>query len=126
MVKTGRKNIRILKPGEAYEKTFVVPLEESVQSRPAEYVEDPMTTTTTWSSKGSRNSSTRSESPRNSRTSSSRSSGNNVGDRGAGDPGPHGPCTIHHNNTRSSIMLESQRGAEQETQQGLQQRPGFP
>ena len=32
-VKTGRKNIRILEPGEPYEKSFVVPLEEECRTR---------------------------------------------------------------------------------------------
>lgn len=41
VVKTGRKNIRILKPGEAYEKSFVVPLKRVSNRRPAEYVEEP-------------------------------------------------------------------------------------
>jgi hypothetical protein len=40
VVKTGRKNIRILKPGEDYEKSFVVPLKKVSNRRPAEYVED--------------------------------------------------------------------------------------
>lgn len=39
--KTGRKNIRILKPGEEYEKSFVVPLKKVSNRRPAEYVEEP-------------------------------------------------------------------------------------
>lgn len=39
--KTGRKNIRILKPGEPYEKSFVVPLSKVSNRRPAEYVEEP-------------------------------------------------------------------------------------
>ena len=40
VVKTGRKNIRILKPGEPYEKSFVVPLRKVSNRRPAEFVED--------------------------------------------------------------------------------------
>jgi hypothetical protein len=35
--KTGRKNIRILKPGLPYEKSFVVPLKKVSNRRPAEY-----------------------------------------------------------------------------------------
>lgn len=35
--KTGRKNIRILKPGEPYERSFVVPLKKVSNRRPAEY-----------------------------------------------------------------------------------------
>ena len=41
MVKTGRKNIRILKPGEPYEKSFVVPLKKVSNRRPAEDIEEP-------------------------------------------------------------------------------------
>jgi len=37
--KTGRKNIRILKPGQPYEKSFVVPLKRVSNRRPAEYEE---------------------------------------------------------------------------------------
>lgn len=40
VVKTGRKNIRILKPGEEYDKSFVVSLKKVSNRRPAEYVED--------------------------------------------------------------------------------------
>jgi hypothetical protein len=35
--KTGRKNIRILKPGEPYENSFVVSLKRVSNRRPAEY-----------------------------------------------------------------------------------------
>jgi ribosomal protein S8 len=35
--KTGRKNIRILLPGQPYEKSFVVPLKKVSNRRPAEY-----------------------------------------------------------------------------------------
>jgi hypothetical protein len=35
--KTGRKNIRILKPGDPYEQSFVVPLKKVSNRRPAEY-----------------------------------------------------------------------------------------
>jgi hypothetical protein len=41
VVKTGRRNIRILLPGQAYEKSFVVPLKKVSNRRPAEYIEDP-------------------------------------------------------------------------------------
>jgi hypothetical protein len=41
VVKTGRKNIRILLPGQPYEKSFVVPLKKVSNRRPAEYVEEP-------------------------------------------------------------------------------------
>ncbi len=41
IVKTGRKNIRILKPGLPYEKSFVVPLKKVSNRRPAEYEEEP-------------------------------------------------------------------------------------
>jgi len=41
IVKTGRKNIRILLPGQPYEKSFVVPLKKVSNRRPAEYVEEP-------------------------------------------------------------------------------------
>ena len=37
IVKTGRKNIRILLPGQPYEKSFVVPLKKVSNRRPAEY-----------------------------------------------------------------------------------------
>jgi len=37
IVKTGRKNIRILLPGKPYEKSFVVPLKKVSNRRPAEY-----------------------------------------------------------------------------------------
>ena len=37
VVKTGRKNIRILLPGQPYEKSFVVPLKKVSNRRPAEY-----------------------------------------------------------------------------------------
>jgi hypothetical protein len=37
VVKTGRRNIRILKPGEDYDKSFVVPLKKVSNRRPAEY-----------------------------------------------------------------------------------------
>ena len=37
IVKTGRKNIRILLPGQPYEKSFVVPLKKVTNRRPAEY-----------------------------------------------------------------------------------------
>ncbi len=39
VVKTGRRNIRILKPGEDYEKSFVVPLKKVSNRRPAEVQE---------------------------------------------------------------------------------------
>jgi hypothetical protein len=41
VVKTGRRNIRILLPGQPYEKSFVVPLKKVSNRRPAEYIEDP-------------------------------------------------------------------------------------
>lgn len=41
VVKTGRKNIRNLLPGQPYEKSFVVPLKKVSNRRPAEYVEEP-------------------------------------------------------------------------------------
>ena len=51
VVKTGRKNIRILKPGEAYEKSFVVPLKRVSNRRPRSTWRSPRTIwTTTWSS----------------------------------------------------------------------------
>ena len=37
VVKTGRRNIRILEPGMPYEKSFVVPLKKVSNRRPAEY-----------------------------------------------------------------------------------------
>jgi hypothetical protein len=37
IVKTGRKNIRILLPGQPYEKSFVVPIKKISNRRPAEY-----------------------------------------------------------------------------------------
>jgi hypothetical protein len=37
IVKTGRRNIRILKPGMPYEKSFVVPLKKVSNRRPVEY-----------------------------------------------------------------------------------------
>jgi hypothetical protein len=37
IVKTGRKNIRILLPGQPYEKSFVVPIKKVSNRRPAEY-----------------------------------------------------------------------------------------
>jgi hypothetical protein len=37
IVKTGRKNIRILLPGQPYEKSFVVPIKKIANRRPAEY-----------------------------------------------------------------------------------------
>jgi hypothetical protein len=40
IVKTGRKNIRILLPGQPYEKSFVVPLKKVSNRRPAD-VEEP-------------------------------------------------------------------------------------
>jgi hypothetical protein len=39
--KTGRKNVRILEPGLPYEKSFVVPLKQVSNRRPAEFSEDP-------------------------------------------------------------------------------------
>jgi hypothetical protein len=36
IVKTGRKNIRILLPGQPYEKSFVVPIKRISNRRPAE------------------------------------------------------------------------------------------
>jgi hypothetical protein len=41
VVKTGRKNIRILLPGQPYEKSFVVPLKKVSDRRPADFIEDP-------------------------------------------------------------------------------------
>jgi hypothetical protein len=41
IVKTGRKNIRILEPGKPYEKSFVVPLKKVSNRRPADFIEDP-------------------------------------------------------------------------------------
>ncbi len=38
--KTGRKNIRILKPGEPYEKSFVVPLKKVSNRRAADIEQD--------------------------------------------------------------------------------------
>ena len=37
VVKTGRKNIWILLPGQSYEKSFVVPIKKVSNRRPAEY-----------------------------------------------------------------------------------------
>jgi len=37
VVKTGRKNVRILLPGQSYEKSFVVPIKKVSNRRPAEY-----------------------------------------------------------------------------------------
>ena len=39
--KTGRKNIRILAPGQPYERSFVVPIGHTFNRRPAEFQENP-------------------------------------------------------------------------------------
>lgn len=39
--KTGRKNIRILEPGQEYDQSFVVPIKKVSNRRPAEFIEDP-------------------------------------------------------------------------------------
>ncbi len=41
VVKTGRKNIRILLPGQPYEKSFVVSLKKVSNRRPADVEEEP-------------------------------------------------------------------------------------
>ena len=40
VVKTGRKNIRILEPGQPYDKSFVVPLKKVSNRRPADGIVD--------------------------------------------------------------------------------------
>jgi len=39
IVKTGRKNIRILKPGDSYDKSFVVPIRKTSNRRPSDGIE---------------------------------------------------------------------------------------
>lgn len=39
IVKTGRVNIRILKPGEPYDKSFVVPIKKTSNRRPTDVIE---------------------------------------------------------------------------------------
>lgn len=36
LCRTGRRNVRILKPGEPYEKSFVVPIKKVSNKRPAD------------------------------------------------------------------------------------------